>query len=76
MSEPLDDRVEDFVYHVVLWPLNIAQGRHWLGRLAALTLGWLWIFPAMLLVGVPLLFLIVLPVMIWNDLAEKEAPRG
>jgi len=55
---------------VVFWPWEQARRKHWSVRLAAMTLGWLWVAPAMLFILLPVM-VICIPCQMFIDLGRE-----
>lgn len=69
--EHWEDRTAYGGLDAILWPLDRATGKHWCLRLAALTLGWLWMVPALILFSLLFLVPIWFPLMMWRELSEE-----
>ncbi len=67
----ISDRAFDIMTVGVFWPFTIVQGRHWLWRLLALTIGWVWIVPAMIVIGLPCV-VVGIAYDLWDSLGEEE----
>lgn len=59
-------------YRLVFWPVDRARGRAWPIRLAAVTLGWAWMFPVFFLT----MGLLVIPTIlggVWDLTQDDDA---
>lgn len=61
-----DDRLTPFV----IWPIIHAKGKPLKWRVAAYTLGWLWMSPMLLLVNLPFVLTVMIPLLIWQEIRD------
>lgn len=73
-KKPWAEKAFDWwMLNVVGAPLTFAQGRHWAWRFIALSMGWMWMVPVMVL-SFPLALAAIMSMM-WRELAEPKVSR-